>query len=142
MRLPSRRFTLITALVGVIIAASSGTCRADWVLLNSTENGDLFYNGEDIQHSASGIATVWTKMVYNEKGIKTMAAQHGPDFEALDHSVHLSEVDCLGRMALSGSTVYFSKAGAVLKIEESVAQWDFIPPGSNRDILYQKVCPK
>ena len=142
MKSSSTRLVLIAALVGFAITTSPETCRADWILLAGTETGDLFYDREDIQHSASGIVTVWTKMVYNGKGIREMVAQHGPAFDALDHSVHLSELDCVGKLALSLSTVYFVKGGRVLKTEESTDQWEFIPPGSNRDAVYQKVCSK
>ncbi len=142
MRSFSRHRILIPAMVGFAIFVFSEASRADWVLLSRMENGDLYYNGEDIQHSASGIVTVWTKMVYNGKGVKEMMAQHGPAFETLDHSVHLSVVDCVGKMALSLSAVYFGKNSAVLKSEERAGRWNFIPPGSNRDALFQWVCSK
>ncbi len=129
-------------MVGFAVLVLSEVSWADWVLLKSMENGNLYYNTEDIQHSASGIATVWTKMVYNEKGVKAMVAQHGPAFDTLDHSVHLSEVDCVGKLALSLSTVYFAKGGKILKTEEPTNRWEFIPPESNRAILFRKVCSK
>ena len=81
-------------------------------------------------------------MVYNAKGVKEMMSRHGAAFDTLDHSVHLSKLDCVGKLALSLSTVYFAKEGNVLKAEEPTNQWEFIPPGSNRDALYQKVCSK
>ena len=118
MRSSSTRLVLIAALVGFAIAASPEACRADWTLLSGTETDDLFYDREDIQHSPSGIVTVWTKMVYNGKGVREMVAQHGPAFDTLDHSVHLSEIDCVGRLALSLSTIYFAKGGTVLETEE------------------------
>ncbi len=142
MRSSSRSLVLIVATVGFAIVASSEVSWAAWILLGRTENGDLYYNGEEIQHSASGIVTVWTKMVYTEKGVKAMVAQRGPGFDGLDHSVHLSEIDCVGKLALSLSTVYFAKKGKVLKTEEPTNRWEFIPPESNRDTLSQKVCSK
>ncbi len=136
----SRHLTVILAVVVFSIISDSGVCQADWILFGKTEDADLYYNQEDITRSPSGTVTLWSKQVYPKRGVEDMVTRSGTRFDQLDHSIHLSEFDCLGKMVLSLSMVYFSKSGTVLEIREPVHQWEFVSPGSTFDRLYNKAC--
>jgi hypothetical protein len=120
--------------------ACTGVCWADWILFTKTENAELYYDKDDITHSSSGTADVWAKYVYTEVGIKDRVKRSGTKFERLDHSITLFEIDCIGKLVLSLSTVYFSKDRGVLEIEEHDHNWVYISTGSLFDTLYGKVC--
>jgi hypothetical protein len=131
---------IIFCCIGFTCLALTGACFADWVQFAKTENADLYYDKDDITHSSSGTANVWAKYVYTEVGVKDRVRQCGPKFENLDHSITLFEIDCVGKLVLSLSTVFFSKDKGILKIEESGYNWIYISTGSLFGTLYGKVC--
>jgi hypothetical protein len=131
---------IIYCCIGFTCLACTGACWADWVQFAKTEDADLYYDKDDITRSSSGTDNVWVKYVYTEVGVKDRVKQLGPKFENLDHSITLFEIDCVGELVLSLSTVYFSKDKSVLKIEEPEKSWVYISTGSLFDTLYGKVC--
>ena len=140
MKPTSMYLGILLSVVGFVVIGHSEMCRADWVLLDKNEDVHFYYDREDLKHSSSGIVTLWIKQVYTKKGGKDVGTAFGENFENLDHSVTLSEVDCVGRMVVFLSTVYFSKDKTVLEIKESASRWEFISGGTTFDILYSKVC--
>ena len=140
MKSLSANFTVVFLLIGFTILGGSETSRAEWILFDKTDDADFYCDMEDITRSSSGVDTVWTKQVYKRKGVEDRVGLFGTDFEHLDHSIDLVELDCLGKLALSLSMVYFSKNGSVLKIEEPDNRWQFITSNSIYDPLYRKVC--
>ncbi len=128
------------ALFGFACLAWTGVCWADWILFAKTEAADLYYDKDDITHSSAGTAYIWVKYVYTELGVKNKVNQLGLKFENLDHSIALFEFDCVGKLVLSLSAVYFSKEKAVLEIKEAENGWKYIPSGSPLDSLYGKAC--
>ena len=132
----------VTALMGFVFIcfAWPKICRADWFLFAKTEKADLYYDKEDITHSSSGTANVWAKYVYTEAGIRDRVKRFGPKFEKLDHAITLLEFDCVGKLALSLSMVYFSKGKDVLEIQGPDNNWVYISTGSPFNTLYGEVC--
>jgi hypothetical protein len=131
---------IILTCFGFTCFACTGVCWADWILFAKTEDANLYYDKDDITRSSSGTANVWGQYVYTEVGVKDRVRRLGPKFETLDHSITLFEIDCVGKLVLSLSTVYFSKDKGVLKIEEPDNNWVYISTGSLFDTLYGKVC--
>jgi hypothetical protein len=141
MKPNSMYLAILLSVVGFVVIGHSEICRADWVLLDKNEDAVFYYDKEDLKHSSSGIVTLWIKQVYTKKGIEGLPAIVGAGFRNLDHSITLSEVDCVGKMDLPLSTVYFSTSGEVLEIKEPNSQWEFISGESTFAILYKEVCP-
>ena len=131
---------IIVCCIGFTCLACTGVCWADWILFAKTEYADLYYDKDDITRSSAVTDNVWVKYVYTEAGVNDRVKQFGPTFENLDHSITLFEIDCVGKLVLSLSTVYFSKDKSVLKIEEPDKSWFYISTGSLFDTLYSKVC--
>jgi hypothetical protein len=131
---------IILTCFGFTCFACTGVCWADWILFGKTEDAELYYDKEDITRSSSGTDNVWAKYVYTEVGVKDRVRQLGAKFENLDHSITLFEIDCVGKLALSLSTVYFSKDKSVLKIDKPDNNWVYISTGSLFDTLHGHVC--
>jgi hypothetical protein len=140
MRSLSANFAIVFLLIGFAVLGGSETSWAEWTLFDKTDDADFYCDIEDIARPSSGIDTVWTKQVYTKKGVEDRVGLFGKNFEQLDHSIDLVELDCLGKLALSLSIVYFSKDGSVLNIKESDNRWQFISSNPIYDALYWKVC--
>jgi hypothetical protein len=140
MKSKSTYCAAVLAVVGFVVIGYSEICRADWIPFDKNEDADFYYDKEDLKRSSSGIVTLWVKQIYTKKGGRDAGTLLGKNFENLDHSVTLFEVDCVGKMDVFLSTVYFSKNGTVLEIKEPASRWEFISAGSTFDILYSKVC--
>ena len=131
---------VIFAFIGFTVLAWTGVCWADWILFHKTEDADLYYDKDDITRSSSGTANVWAKYVFTKQGVRDKVNVLGAKFENLDHSITLFEFDCVGKLVLSLSTVYFSKDKSVLEIKEPDNDWEYVSTGSLFDTLYNKVC--
>jgi len=140
MKFLSGNFGFLLLIVGYVILGYSEACWADWTLFDRTENADCYYDKEDITSSSSGTVSVWTKQVYSKEGIAEMVSKFGTRYESLDHSINFLEFDCVGKIVLPLSIVYFSKNGGVLDTQEPGREWDFFLKGSMFDALYEKVC--
>ena len=141
MGLLPNRLSVIVMTIGLAILGYSEICRADWILFDKGTDADFYYDGEDMKRSSSGIVTLWLKRIYTEKGRAEMSVILGSRSEELDHSITLSDIDCVGKMILPLSSVYFSKDRKVLEIKESSSQWEFVGEGSPFEVLCGKVCP-
>jgi len=142
MKSLSPNAAVIFAFIGVAILAWTGVCWGDWILLHKTEDAEVYYDKDDVTTSSSGTANVWVKYDYTKQGVSNKVNLLGTKFENLDHSIILFEFDCVGKLVLSLSTVYFSKDKSVIENKELDNNWEFISTGSLFDALYNKVCNK
>ncbi len=140
MKFLSGNSGILLLIVGYAVLGYSGACWADWTLFDKTENADYYYDKEDVTPSSSGTVSVWTKQVYSKRGIAEMVNNLGTRYESLDHSINFLEFDCVGKIVLPLSIVYFSKNGGVLETKEPNHEWDFFLKGSMFDALYEEVC--
>ena len=114
---------------------------ADWKAYGGTDDGVFYYDTENINHPSKNIIQFWHKVIFSEKGIREAVNTFGKDYENLDHSISLREINCSEKKIRSLAVTYFSHAGAVLDSAMVYeAEWRFIDSAAIIETLYQRLC--
>ena len=134
-------FKLGVILIGFAIFGYAEVRGADWKYLSETSLGTLFYDVESITRPAKNIVRVWSKLVYSEKGRNYMVEKFGSHHENKEYTFDLWEFNCSDKMIRPLSSIAYSKNGEVLEsFNYDVSKWDFLPPGSIKEMLSKAVC--
>ena len=118
---------------------------ADWKWYGKTGEVDYFYDIGSITPISVDIVSVWTKLVYEEEGVRRRmeSAEKIPkEDETLTRRDVLEEVNCSERKIRDLYVINYSKMGNSLNLvpDYTLKQWEFIVPGSIGEILFKKVC--
>jgi hypothetical protein len=116
---------------------------ADWRVYAGTDDGIFYYDAENVIRPSNDTVRIWHKVVFSEKGIRGAVNTFGKDYENLDYSISLREINCVEKKIRSLSVTYYSKEGAVLdSAVDYGAEWHAIDPMAIIEGLYQRVCKK
>jgi hypothetical protein len=130
-----------TLFFGLVLLRFAEAWGADWKAYAGTDDGIFYYDAENVIHPSNNIIRVWHKVVFSEKGIQGAVRTFGKDYENLDYSISLREINCVEKKVRSLSVTYFSKGGAVLdSAGDYGADWHSIDPMAIIEGLYQRVC--
>jgi hypothetical protein len=120
---------------------------ADWVLYESSDTGDLYYDKSSIKKVNENIVSVLTKQILNENG-KTRyfsflkmsnKAPEKPDL--LSYKLILSEIDCVNKKIKSSPmTIYDEADNVIYSTPVKYDEWSGIVPNTIAAKLKNKVC--
>ena len=114
---------------------------ADWKAYGGTNDGVFYYDTENINHPSKNIIRFWHKVVFSEAGIREAVNSFGKDYENLDHSISLREINCSEKKIRSLAVTYYSNAGAMLdSAMDYEAEWHRIDSEAIIESLYQRLC--
>jgi hypothetical protein len=126
------------ALIGHVVLGFVEVGGADWNLIKTTDEGDFFYDTENVTRLSTNTVGIWLKIVYSDK----IKEQEG--FDHLAQTVGLWEIDCPDKMVRLLSTSHSSKEEEILHPSSPrvllTPDWEFISPGTPLEALYIKVC--
>jgi hypothetical protein len=134
-------YLISTFFFGLVLLRFAEAWGADWKVYAGTNDGIFYYDAENVIHPSNNTIRIWHKVVFSEKGIRGAVNTFGKDYENLDYSISLREINCAEKMFRSLSVTYYSKEGAVLDSSEDYgAEWHSIDPMAIIEGLYQRVC--
>jgi hypothetical protein len=99
-----------------------------------------YYDSKSITHPSENIVRVWTKRIYTEKGRTDLASTMGARYRDTSYAEGYMELNCPDKMAHALSVIFYSKEGDIINSSSYVWKWNFIPPKSVNDRLYQEIC--
>jgi hypothetical protein len=127
--------------VALVLLGSTEVWGEDWKAYGGTNGGVFYYDTENITHPSKNIIRFWHKTIFSEAGIREAVKTFGKDYENLDESISLREIDCPQKMIRSLAVTYYSNTGAVLdSAMNPEADWQFIGSAAIIESLYQRLC--
>jgi len=126
-------------LIGLAIFGYTEVWGADWKLLSSLDEADIYYDVESITHPSKGVVRVCAKYVYTEKGAGEIVVSLGEEYKTVTSSVDLIEFNFSERKYRILSTAYYSTDG-ILDFESKVSEGQSIVPKSLMEKLFKTVC--
>lgn len=120
---------------------------ADWKSVGGDDDFSYFYDSATISYPSKGVARIWTKTIYKEKGRAKAMKRFAGDKELLnmikiiDYTVSLLEVNCPNKQFRTIAGTSYSKHGKILKMVESTSRpWQPIPPDTMFELYHDLVC--
>ena len=111
----------------------------DWKYYGTNEEGSYFYETESMTRSSKNIVRVCVQSIYTEKGIYHWVRGGGKEFQNLDFSLILLEINCIERSIRHLRILFYSKNEEIfypIKNDE----WHFFVPDSMSGTLLKEVC--
>ena len=111
----------------------------DWKYYGTNEEGTYFYETETMTRLSQQIVRVCVQSIYTEKGVSHWVKWGGKEFQKLEFTLILSELNCAEKSIRHLRIVFYSKKGEIfypIKNEE----WHFFTPDSMSGALFQEIC--
>jgi hypothetical protein len=114
---------------------------ADWKIYAGTDEGQFYYDAENITHLSVGMVHFRHKTVFSENGIARAVEALGTDYQHLEYSISVREIDCSEKKVRSLGVTYFSKDGKTLDAAiDPKSEWHPIEPTAMIEGLFQNLC--
>ena len=129
----------LAIVAGLIIFFYAEVWGFDWKYYGTNEEGSYFYETESIARPSENTVRVCVQSIYTEKGISRWVKGGGKEFQKLEFSLILSELNCVEKSIRHLRILFYSKNGEMfypIKNEE----WHFFAPDSMSGILFNEVC--
>ena len=125
----------------IALLGSTEVWGEEWKAYGGTNDGVFYYDTENITHPSKNIIRFWHKVIFSEKGIREAVNTFGKDYENLDHSLSLREINCSEKKIRSLAVTYYSNTGAILDSAMNYeAEWQFMDSAAIIESLYQRLC--
>ena len=119
----------------------------DWILYNTSKEGEMYYDKSRIEELGQNIIRVWTKTILNEKG-KTEAFSFLKNMDikpcnrdTISYELTVEQYDCVNDKYKNISTTIYDKRDNVLLGQKAiVGKWSDIRPQSISGTLKKIVC--
>jgi len=129
---------VILFIIGLAIFGYEVVWGADWRCYGTNEEGSYFYETESMIRSSENVR-MWVKSVYTEEGLFHLVKWGGKEFQNLDFSLILCDVNCPERSIRYLRIVFYSKSGEVFYPMDN-DEWHFFAPDSMPGILLKEIC--
>jgi hypothetical protein len=127
--------------VALALLGSTEAGGTDWKAYGGTNDGVFYYDTENIIHPSKNIIRFWHKAIFSEAGLREAVNTFGKDYENLDHSISLREINCSEKKIRSLAVTYYSNVGAILdSAMDYEAEWHRIDSEAIIESLYQRLC--
>jgi len=130
---------VLAIVAGLIIFFCAEAWGFDWKYYGTDEEGSYFYETESIARPSENTVRVCVQSIYTEKGISRWVKGGGKEFQKLEFSIILSELNCVEKSIRHLRIIFYSKNGEMfcpIKNEE----WHFFAPDSMSGTLFNEVC--
>jgi hypothetical protein len=131
-------------LIGLAIFGNTDVWGADWKPYGASDDVLCYYDTESITRPSKNIVRVWVKWDYTEKGVLREIEKSGKQYENLNHSINLWEINCSERKFDLPKLTYYDNKGDLIESlsppPNSPQKWIFIIPESIGELLYKEVC--
>lgn len=130
----------IFLVIGLIIFGHPKVWGEDWVYLESSYDGDTFYDGKDITYPSGHMTRVPVKVVYTKEGIEKEIRAGGNKYKNLAYSTSFIEINCKDKTGRVSTVHHYSKDGKTIDISSLTSEWMPIHSGEIVSKLYNVVC--
>ena len=132
---------LVVIFIGLTIFAYAEVWGADWKVYFYSELGTSSYDVQNIIRPSRNLVRGRLKQDYTPEGIAKMVATFGADYQNLNESIILWELNCTSKEFRFLQVTHYSKDGGILLTGKMMkGEWDLIIPGTNFDFLYKALC--
>ena len=139
MKSLSSKGGVILGIIGLAILGYAEVWGVDWKYYGTNEDGSYFYDTGSMTRLPKNLVEVWVQSAYTEKSISHWVREGGKDFQDLDFSLILFELNCEERSTRYLQIVFYSKSGEVFYPIEN-DEWHFIAPDSMTRTLHKELC--
>ena len=139
MKSLSSKLGVILGIIGLALFGYTEGWGVDWKYYGSNDDGSYFYDTESISRLSKNLIEVWVQSAYKEKSISHWVREGGKNFQDLDFSLILFELNCVERSTRYLRIVFYSKNGKVFYPIDN-EEWHFIAPDSMIESLHGEVC--
>jgi hypothetical protein len=138
-----------TNVLDIVFKAACGRIEpkgAIWSYIWKDDDGNYFYDTKNIMRQSEGIIGVWHKMIYTRKDAMIQRLRKtiiGKEFDGLNYSVTLSEINCIDKSFRGLSATHFSQEGDILyttRSDEILSNWIYIPLNTLSEAIYKELC--
>jgi hypothetical protein len=130
---------VILGIIGIVIFGYAEVWGVDWKYYGTNEDGSYFYDTESMTPLSKNLIEVWVQSAYTEKSISHWVRESGKDFQDLDFSLILFELNCGERSTRYLRIVFYSKNGEIFYPVDN-DEWHFIAPDSMTGTLHKELC--
>lgn len=127
-------------LIGLLILGYGEARGADWKVYFYSKLGKSSYDAQNITGPSRNLVRVWVKQEYTLEGIIEMVDRFGADYQNLNESIILWELNCRSKEFCLLEATHYSKDGGILFTGKTKCEWDSIIVGTHFDFLYKAVC--
>jgi hypothetical protein len=135
----SAKVAVFAIVIGLNIFFYAEAWGFDWKYYGMNEEGTYFYETETVTRLSKQIVKVCVQSIYTEKGISQWVKWGGKEFQKLEFTLIMSELNCVEKSTRHLRIVFYSKEGEVfypIKNEE----WHFFAPDSMSGTLFNEIC--
>jgi hypothetical protein len=120
----------------------------DWVLYESSQTGNKYYEKSSMKEAGKNIIRVWVLKVYNKEGkekdfamLKKRKLKAPTSADALIWNSVIAEIDCANKKIKPVSwTIYDNKKNVVYNAPKSIGKWTKIGAKLSTEKLRKMVC--
>jgi hypothetical protein len=139
MKSLSDRLEVILLVISLAIFPYAEVWGLDWKHYGTNKEGAYFYERESMTRPSKNSVRVWVQSAYTEKGVSDLIREGGKEFENLDLSLILFDLNCADKAIWHLRIVFYSKNGEVFYSVPN-DEWQFFVPDSMSEALFKAVC--
>jgi len=129
----------VALIIALSIFSRSELWGFDWKYYGTNEEGSYFYETESIKRLSGTNFRVWVQSIYSERGIFHWVREGGKEFQSLDFSLILSELNCVERSIHHLRVLFYSKDQEIFyPIKDD--EWQLFVPDSMSGTLFREIC--
>jgi hypothetical protein len=113
MKSLSDRLEVILLVISLAIFPYAEVWGLDWKHYGTNKEGAYFYERESMTRPSKNSVRVWVQSAYTEKGVSDLIREGGKEFENLDLSLILFDLNCADKAIWHLRIVFYSKNGEV-----------------------------
>ena len=135
----SFRVAVLTLVFGLNIFFCAEALGFHWKYYGTNEEGTYFYETETVIRLSPQIVRVCVQSIYTEKGVSHWVKWGGKEFQKLEFTLIMSELNYAEKSIRHLRIVFYSKNGEIfypIKNEE----WHLFAPDSMSGTLLQEIC--
>jgi hypothetical protein len=130
----------VVFIIGIIIFGCAGMGGSRWRLYDRDDEYIGYYDAAGITHPSKNIVRVWERWDYTDKGVIEKVKELGKEYENINKTTALNEINCSEKKWRLLSLNHYSKEGKIIFSASQEGQWDYITPNSRVQALYKAVC--
>ena len=130
----------VVLIIGIVTFGCAGMRGASWRLYDRDDEYIGYYDARGITHPSKNIVRVWERWEYTDKGVIEKVKELGKEYENINKTTGLVEINCSEKKWRMLSLNHYSKEGKIIFSASQEGQWDDIVLNSRVGALYKAVC--
>jgi hypothetical protein len=129
----------VVFIIALAIFSHSESWGFNWKYYGTNEEGSYFYEIESMKRLPGNNVRVCVQSIYTEKGLSHWVKEGGKEFQNLDFSLILSELNCAERSIRHLRILFYSKDQKIFYPAKN-DEWQLFVPDSMSGALFREIC--